>query len=444
MIDVAIWLLRWTLAGVALSAIVVAAVYALERIGRVVPLMLFRAALIAALSAPMLALVPPVFTFTAPGTGYVEPDRLSPRFMEKRAAPPVVTADDRLTNEQSAPASDVLINGIAGAVLALWASGAAFAAISRQRSYRRLSRAFRDGAPFSGSVVECRLSADAPTPLVFGVLRPRMLAPADFRDWAHSEREAVLRHEAAHARRGDLVWAFVGDVVNVAYWWAPPVRFLVSQHLLATEEACDSASLAAGQHRHDYARALIAVARRVGGQSPPPGLAMTASSLRRRIERLTSRDRRATSGLPVLAAGAAAAVMLALSAPAAAGLTPYRIYIFDSADGTSTYALSDGERATGAVFETCVGRLLPNAAAVIDGLEARIHDGRKDGLTVVWAPGPGSKTDIGPCAPKEPRDGDTLVLITDAPKRQARRFIRQIEARPRFPQQEMAADLGLD
>ena len=444
MIDAAIWLLRWTLAGVALSAIVIAAVYALERRGRVVRLTLFRAALIAALSAPMLALVPPVFTFTAPGTGYVEPGRLAPRFMETGGAQPVATADDRLTNEQSAAAADIWVNAIAGAVLALWAAGAACAAISRQRSYRRLSRAFRDGAPFPGSIVECRLSADAPTPLVFGVLRPRMLAPADFRDWADTEREAVLRHEAAHARRGDLVWAFVGDVVNVVYWWAPPVRFLVSQHLLATEEACDSASLAAGEDRHDYARALIAVARRVGEQSPPPGLAMTASSLRRRIERLTSRDRGATSGLPVLAAGTAAAVMLALSAPAAAGPTPYRIYIFDSADGTSTYAVSDGQRATAAIFESCVGRVLPNAAAVIDGLEARIHDDKKDGLTVVWAPGPGSKTDIGPCAPKEPREGDTIVLITDPPESQARRFIRQIERRFRSPPPEMRAELGLD
>lgn len=443
MIDVAVWLLRWTLAGVALSAIVIAAVYALEKRGRVVRLTMFRAALLAALAAPMLALVPPVFTFTAPGT-YAEPDRLVPRFIEKRDAKPIAAADDGLKEEQSALAQIVSIDAVAGALFALWAAGAAFAAISHQRSYRRLSRAFRDGEPFPASIVECRLSADSPTPLLFGVLRPRMLVPADFPDWADTEREAVLCHEAAHARRGDLVWAFVGDVVRIAYWWAPPVRFLVWQHLLATEEACDSASFARDEDRHDYARALIAVARRVGGHASP-GLAMTASGLRRRIERLTSHERGAISGLPVLTASAAAAFMLALSAPAAAGPYPYRIYILVSSDETSTYAVSDGERATAAVFEKCVGRLLPNAAAIIDGLEARIQDDKEDELkTIVWAPGPGQVTGLGSCVQKEPPDNDTLVLITDASEKQARRFIRQIEAHSRSPLRGLKAELGLN
>jgi beta-lactamase regulating signal transducer with metallopeptidase domain len=454
MIDAALWLLRWTLAGAALSAIVIAAVYAIERQGRVVGLALFRGALLAALAAPAFALVPPVFTFAAPGTTYEEPERLVSRFIDKGAAEPVAATGDARNAKQSAPASDAAVDRAAGGLFALWLGGVAVAAIARRRSWRRLSRAFRDGAPFPGSFIECRLSADAPTPLLFGVLRPRMLAPADFPDWPAAERDAVLRHEAAHARRGDLVWAFIGDLVRIAYWWAPPVRRLVFRHSLATEEACDSVSFGRGENRHDYARALVAVARRVGGHRSP-GLAMTAAGLRRRIERLISSQQKtaAAPSLIALASGAASAALLALSAPAAAGTNPFRIYIYAAAgEAASIYALSDGERAAAAAVEGCDGRLLPDAAAFIDELEGRIHNGRENELNPVWIVGPGSRTELGSCRQEEPHeadseeesDEDSLVMIVDASERQARRFIRQIDALSRSERREMAAQLSLD
>jgi beta-lactamase regulating signal transducer with metallopeptidase domain len=447
MIDAAIWLLRWTLAGAALGAVVVAAAYVFERKGRAVSLGLFRATLLAALAAPVVALVPPVFTFSGPGSAYVEPDSLVPRFIEKPDSEPagnVIAAAPE--QKHSAPRAAISADAIAGALLALWITGVALAAISRQRSHSRLAQAFHRGTPFPAPFIECRLSADAPTPLIFGVFRPRMLAPEDFCEWPAAEREAVLRHEAAHARRGDLVWAFLGDVVRTLYWWAPPVRFLVSRHILATEEACDAVSFSRSEDRHDYARTLIAVARRVGGHASP-GLAMTASSLRRRIERLTNPETRRglLTGFTVLAAGAAAAFTLALTEPAAAA-GKFRIYIFNPADDrSSTYAASDGQRATAAIVEQCVGRLLPNAVALVDEMEARLETDDKDKLSVVWVVGPGSETEFGPCHKNDERasDHDSLVLITDASERQARKFIREIHGLSGGDREQMAAELGI-
>lgn len=462
MIEAAIWLLRWTLAGVGLSVIVVAAAFAFERAGRAVSLKIFRAALIAALAAPAIALAPPAFTVSAPGTAFSEPDSFVPRFIEPRGAG-IAGATAARAQDREDPTSGLAVpdDTLADAFVFLWVAGVAFAAFSRQRSLARLSRAFSRGAAFPASFVECRLSADAPTPLLFGVLRPRMLAPADFHEWPNAERDAVLRHEAAHARRGDLVWALLGDAVRILYWWAPPVRVLVSRHMLATEEACDSASFARNEDRHDYARTLIAVARRVGGHASP-ALAMTASGLRRRVESLISprKNRDAAFAYPIIAVGAAAALMLLLAGPATAGLHAFRIYIFDAANGTSSiYALSDGERAAAAIVENCEGRLLADVAEFVDDLESRIHNGGEDELNPVWITGPGSRVEIGPCGAQEPDetdesddadaaddadDKDSLVMITNVSKKQARDFIRQIDALSASERAEMAAQLGLE
>jgi hypothetical protein len=183
---------------------------------------------------------------------------------------------------------------------------------------------------------------------------------------------------------------------------------------------------------------------------------MTASSLRRRIERLISpeaEDSRAISGLPIVCAAAAAAFILALSAPAAAGANSFRIYIFAAAgEAASIFAISNGERATAAEVEQCVGRLLPNADAIVDELESRIHNGRDDELNPVWIVGPGSRTELGSCREKESDDEDSdeepdedsLVMITDASEKQTRRLIRQIDALSGSERQEMALQLGLE
>ncbi|HYD74398.1 MAG TPA: M56 family metallopeptidase, partial [Candidatus Binatia bacterium] len=240
MIDVAIWLLRWTLAGAMVSSIVLAAAYVLERRGRAAGLHLYRTALLAVILAPLIAFAPPMLTPSA-----WQSTAATQRAIAQLAERPEVGQMRTPGAEQRGGErpGDVALNVLAIALIGLWSAGSALGALRRQRSAARLSRAFRDGAPYPTSFVACRLSADAPAPLIFGLLRPRMLAPADFPEWSPAERESVLRHEAAHLRRGDLVWAALGDAVSALYWWMPPVRTLTRQHILATEEACDSASL---------------------------------------------------------------------------------------------------------------------------------------------------------------------------------------------------------
>jgi beta-lactamase regulating signal transducer with metallopeptidase domain len=445
MIDIAIWLLRWTIAGAGLGIVVLATAYVLERSGRGAGLHLYRIALLAAFVAPMIALAPPVLTFSATPTASAEPYRSSSAFQERAVRPPEASAPVA-KNGNRAAAGGAASEIFAAVLIAVWAAGVTFAAMRRQRSASRLSRAFRNGAAYPTSFVACRLSADTRAPLIFGVLRPRMLAPENFSTWSAAEREAVLRHEAAHLARGDLVWAAVGDTVSIIYWWMPPVTALARQHILATEEACDAASLRGSDDRHEYARTLLAITRRVG-QHATPGLAATGPHLRRRVERLIAPQRSFTFGAPIAALTAAASMVLALAGPAVAQVGHYQIYIFIAAGGTAdTYVLSDGARATAATVQSCVGSRSPNASAIVDQLEARIGNGAQDELHPVTIVGPGSEIDLGECQPRSMRDvadEDTLVVVLDASERQARRLIRQIHALPRTEQREMLAELGL-
>jgi beta-lactamase regulating signal transducer with metallopeptidase domain len=448
MIDLAIWLVRWTIAGAALSAVVIAVEYVLERSGRAAGLHLYRITLVAAFVAPMIALASPVLTFSTTPPSPAEAYRPSSRTIEAIAgerpggggAAPV--AQDRNDGAQGGGEADI----VAIVLIAIWAAGVAFAAMRRHRSASRLSRAFRGGAPYSTSFAECRLSPDTRTPLIFGVVRARMLAPEDFPEWSAAEREAVLRHEAAHVRRGDLVWASLGDAVSIIYWWMPPVTALTRRHILATEEACDSASLDGGDNRHEYARTLLAISRRVG-QHVTPGLAATGPSLRRRVERLIAPQQNFAFAAPVATLAAAASIALALTGPAAAHVGHFRIYIYIAAGGvTDTYVWTDGARATAATVRNCVGQRTPNASSIVAQLDERIDNGQQNQLDPVTIVGPGSEIELGSCEPSSTRDvadQDTLVVVVDASERQARGLIRQIHGLPREEQREMLAELGL-
>src|ERR1043165_5678408 len=72
MTDTALWLVRWTLAGVAFSTIVIAAQYTLQKVGRAQSLTLCRMAMLARLIAPLLALTPPILTLPGPGPSSAE------------------------------------------------------------------------------------------------------------------------------------------------------------------------------------------------------------------------------------------------------------------------------------------------------------------------------------------------------------------------------------
>jgi HEAT repeat protein len=104
------------------------------------------------------------------------------------------------------------------------------------------------------------------------------------------EIEAIVAHELAHIRRGDL-WVNWAQLLLRAVWWFHPVVWLVNRALRRVrEDCCDDMLLACGiVSSEEYCDALVRAARELSAHRPVAsalGCAETLHALGRRVVRL--------------------------------------------------------------------------------------------------------------------------------------------------------------
>jgi bla regulator protein BlaR1 len=169
------------------------------------------------LLVPLCALLPPLSTPVAAGPSVVAP-----------ATPPV-------------------------ALFAAWATGVllfgllALAAIVRQRKRSR-------GRPWDDPVlahaarrlnirrrIGLVVSPTIESPVVFGLLRPRIVLPDV--EMTAAEREHVYLHELAHVKRGDLIVQALYGLVHLVFWFHPLV-FVARRRAHGLREVCTDARVA--------------------------------------------------------------------------------------------------------------------------------------------------------------------------------------------------------
>jgi beta-lactamase regulating signal transducer with metallopeptidase domain len=153
--------------------------------------------------------------------------------------------------------------------LAIWALGAAAFLAWQFIAYRRFVAELNEGAREIGGHRGLRLieSPAVQGPLALGLLRRRIVVPADFTSrYSPEERALALDHEAVHHRRFDLWWNHLGLLILALNWFNPIAWFAFKAFRADQELACDAAVAAAAPPatRHDYARALIKSASRPG------------------------------------------------------------------------------------------------------------------------------------------------------------------------------------
>lgn len=140
--------------------------------------------------------------------------------------------------------------------LCIWAVGAAIFAcylIAIQRSFlRRLGR-------LSGASCVLRAERSTGCPVLIGVLRPKIVLPADFRlRYTRAERLLIFSHERTHLRRGDAAWNALIAVVRCIFWYNPLMHVMAHCFRLDQELACDAAVLYAHPgSRRPYANAML-------------------------------------------------------------------------------------------------------------------------------------------------------------------------------------------
>jgi len=167
--------------------------------------------------------------------------------------------------------------------------------------------------------VDVRLSDRRGTPMTWGLLRVRLLLPAEASTWDGSRLRAVLLHEFAHVRRLDTVTHVLAQLVQALYWFHPLVWTAARRFRAECEHACDDMVLACGVKASDYAENLPGI---LVPQSPPcSALALKGrSELESRLRAILSEgvDRRSVTrrglALAAMIAGLSTAFLASLQA----------------------------------------------------------------------------------------------------------------------------------
>lgn len=107
-----------------------------------------------------------------------------------------------------------------------------------------------------------RLLLGEPTamPMTWGHRIPRILLPETAVDWPAAQTRAVLLHELAHVRRGDVLLQRVAELARAVFWFNPLAWFAVRRMLAEREHACDDAVIRSGVRGSEYAQQLLAMA----------------------------------------------------------------------------------------------------------------------------------------------------------------------------------------
>jgi beta-lactamase regulating signal transducer with metallopeptidase domain len=140
--------------------------------------------------------------------------------------------------------------------LGVWGFGAALFAgylVALQHAF------VRSLGTLSGLRCVLRAQHSVGCPALIGVLRPKVILPADFRlRYTRLERLLVLAHERTHLRRGDATWNALVALLRCLFWFNPLIHVAARYFRFDQELACDAAVLAARPgSRRPYASAML-------------------------------------------------------------------------------------------------------------------------------------------------------------------------------------------
>ena len=206
--------------------------------------------------------------------------------------------------------------------LTLWLGGAALLFIVQMYRYTALREELLSDAVEIDRIEGIRIiqTDRIEGPLAFGLLRRFVAVPRDFtHTFSPRERELALAHELAHHRGGDLFANMAAFIVLCLMWFNPLAWMAWSAFRFDQEAACDARVIAGADAttRQTYGRALARTAT-----EGLPAFAMALNSPRTLIQRLrrltmneTSKVRRLTGKMAILATAAIALPLTATVVP---------------------------------------------------------------------------------------------------------------------------------
>jgi beta-lactamase regulating signal transducer with metallopeptidase domain len=171
-----------------------------------------------------------------------------------------------------------------------------------------------------------RLAADPSIgPALVGVLRPKLVLPADFETRFDTEERALIRaHEEVHRASGHTIVNALVELVRCASWFNPIAHFAVTRFRMDQELACDAAVIADHPSaRRAYAEALLKA--HVAPAYLPLGCTWTSPSARRLGDRIATLGRPPLSRRRAIVGGSTIALVGLALAYAAWAQQPERL-----------------------------------------------------------------------------------------------------------------------
>lgn len=142
-------------------------------------------------------------------------------------------------------------------LLAIWAFGSLAMLAWLGLQQRRFDRQLVDSELREDGLRVARITAGLPA--VVGVLRPRIVLPADFDTrYDAAEQEMILCHERIHIARRDLHANAIAAVLRSLQWFNPLLHYAFVRFRRDQELACDERVVARHpQQRRSYANAML-------------------------------------------------------------------------------------------------------------------------------------------------------------------------------------------
>ena len=111
-----------------------------------------------------------------------------------------------------------------------------------------------------------RVTDQTVSPYVIGLTRPTLVVPSRLLEQIEpAARKALLAHELAHLRRGDLLVRLAQNTARTVFFFWPPVWWVCRRVEGFTEMVCDQWAVAVSSVQpHLYARSLLEVVRTIG------------------------------------------------------------------------------------------------------------------------------------------------------------------------------------
>ena len=241
-------------------------------------------------------------------------------------------ADQPLRGAPIAPltsSSDSMRLAVGLAVAAAWGAGVVVMLLRLAREACSLARLRRAPAPARVREALDRLwarglvaampavsVATVATPQIIGWRRPMLLVPPRLATQLEADEfDAVLLHELAHVRRGDLRWNLLQRLLLAVLWFHPVAWQLQASVARERERCCDALAVRHGASPSALARALVKLAEAMAC----PALAMPVSRGDGLVDRVRvliepARDEAPTASRIAAALALSAACLLALGA----------------------------------------------------------------------------------------------------------------------------------